>query len=331
MSITDDTERLTDFLRAQKRSHYFVYTGHRRRGALLIKDKKSSERILLKPYNTSQPIGSKRLLHFLSSQRTFKGHAVDKYIFLGRGFRDNAKRHSRTGQRFTLIEILRKSKKFNIFGSTNIPGHVLSLLKEFATTLSLEVSYDFEGILRFVNPKRGKQEVKEIGSKRPTVFLSYSWDNEKHQRWVVKLASDLIRNGIKVLLDVWDLPEFGDDLPFFMERGIRDATFVLIICTPRYVKRANARSGGVGSETVIITGESYQTEYSAKFIPVVRKKEVNMKDSLPDYLKTKYALDFTLEEDYDARFQDLLRKILKVPRYKRPKLGDLPELDEERL
>ena len=39
----------------------------------------------------------------------------------------------------------------------------------------------------------------------PTVFISYSHDNEDHKSWVLKLASDLRSHGVNAILDQWDL------------------------------------------------------------------------------------------------------------------------------
>lgn len=41
----------------------------------------------------------------------------------------------------------------------------------------------------------------------PTVFISYSHDNELHKNWVLQLATRLRSNGVDVLLDRWNLVE----------------------------------------------------------------------------------------------------------------------------
>lgn len=42
-------------------------------------------------------------------------------------------------------------------------------------------------------------------------FIFYSWDSDSHKARVLKLASDLRRHGVDVVLDQWDL-RLGDDL-----------------------------------------------------------------------------------------------------------------------
>jgi TIR domain len=83
--------------------------------------------------------------------------------------------------------------------------------------------------------------IKEI----PKAFISYSWDNESHKRWVIELGTRLRGDGVDLILDEWHLHP-GDQAPAFMERAIRESDFVLIICTPGYKRRADSRQGGVG-------------------------------------------------------------------------------------
>ncbi|EPR69170.1 SEFIR domain protein [Cyclobacterium qasimii M12-11B] len=116
-----------------------------------------------------------------------------------------------------------------------------------------------------------------------------------------------------------------------METGIRESDKVIMVCTPNYAKKSNDRLGGVGVENTIITGEFYDKKKSNKFISIIRKYDKNLTDSLPSYLKTKFSLDFSDEDIYKLKQEELIRKILNVPRYKKPKLGNLPELKSNEI
>lgn len=37
------------------------------------------------------------------------------------------------------------------------------------------------------------------------VFISYSWTNVTHEKWVLELAERLVSDGVDVVLDKWDL------------------------------------------------------------------------------------------------------------------------------
>ena len=43
----------------------------------------------------------------------------------------------------------------------------------------------------------------------PRVFLSYSHDSEVHRAWVRLLAERLLKGGVEVTLDQWDLRPGG--------------------------------------------------------------------------------------------------------------------------
>ena len=145
----------------------------------------------------------------------------------------------------------------------------------------------------------------------PSCFISYSWDDNDHKDWVRNLATKLRENGVDTRLDQWDLSLGGDQLTY-METGVRECNFVLLVCTPIFAKKANTGIGGVGYEKIIVTGEIYQKVASPrKFIPVLRKGNPN--DSLPSYLKSKMYVDFRNDDLFNSKLEELLRHIYESP------------------
>ena len=53
----------------------------------------------------------------------------------------------------------------------------------------------------------------------PKVFISYAWGPEDYRLKVRSFATDLMENGIDVLLDQWSLKE-GNDTYAFMEQSV---------------------------------------------------------------------------------------------------------------
>jgi hypothetical protein len=139
----------------------------------------------------------------------------------------------------------------------------------------------------------------------PMVFISYSWDSEDHKRWVRELATRLQQNGVEVLLDQWDTHP-GIDLALYMEQCVRDANFVLLVCTPKFALRANGVQGGVGYEKTIVTGEIFYSASSKKFVPILRSGEPSV--SIPSYLKTKQFVDFRSDDVFEIGLDTLLRQ-----------------------
>jgi hypothetical protein len=67
----------------------------------------------------------------------------------------------------------------------------------------------------------------------PKAFITYSWDDEVHKEWVMRLATRMRADGVDVTLDRWHAAP-GDQLPAFMERAVRENDFVIAVCTPRF-------------------------------------------------------------------------------------------------
>lgn len=165
--------------------------------------------------------------------------------------------------------------------------------------------------------------------KIPKIFISYSWSSEDV---VVPLAQRLVSHGVDVVLDKWDLKE-GQDKYAFMEQCVNDPeiTKVLIVCDKKYADKANAREGGVGDETVIISQEVYGNVNQEKFIPVVLETDEAGDPYVPTYINTRIYIDLSDEEKYESEYEKLLRNIYEKPLYKKQKLGKRPEwLDEEK-
>lgn len=156
----------------------------------------------------------------------------------------------------------------------------------------------------------------------PKCFISYAWESQEHKNWVRFLGERLQENGVYTFLDQWDM-SLGDQVPQFMESSIRNADFVLLVCTPTFASKANSGKGGVGYEKNIVSGEMFLDAISdKKFVAILRKGSPS--EALPSYLKSKVFLDFRDDEKFDYNFEELLRHFYSTPRYMRPQLGKKP-------
>ena len=167
-------------------------------------------------------------------------------------------------------------------------------------------------------------------AENPKVFISYSHDSPEHKQWVSELAARLRRNGVDAILDQWDLG-LGDDVTRFMERGIVGSDRVLVICTDKYVSKANAEEGGVGYERMIVNAELVQNLGTDKFIPIIR--QASGKEKTPTFLGTRVYADFTNDSQFDAECEKLIRELHEMPLEMKPPLGRNPfpsiELDSQ--
>ena len=157
--------------------------------------------------------------------------------------------------------------------------------------------------------------------KRITAFISYSYDSDEHKQWVLRLAQNLRRDGINVILDQWSL-RLGNDMFSFMESSIQQSQFVLIIGTENYAKKANMRSGGVGYEATIITPEIVLSTSQGKFIPILKSGDFS--SSMPLFLKSRYAIDLGTYPDSTSQYEELVKHIYNN-KAKLPPIGKKPQ------
>jgi len=155
----------------------------------------------------------------------------------------------------------------------------------------------------------------------PKLFISYSHDSTSHKAWVLKLASDLRMKGIDVVLDQWDLAP-GQDMSLFMQKAIADADRVLLVCSEKYVEKADTGSGGVGYERMIVTVEVVRAIDTIKFIPVIYGNASSK--VTPTFLGPRLYIDFRDDLQYEAKLEDLSREIHGMPAAARPPLGPNP-------
>lgn len=152
------------------------------------------------------------------------------------------------------------------------------------------------------------------------VFISYSWDNEEHKQWVLDLADNLVKNGVDVILDRYDL-RAGKSLPHFVENSIQSANRIIMVFTPNYKLKAEKRSGGVGYEYSIVNSHLYADQINNdKVIPVLRNGEQS--ESVPQFMQQYIHIDMRNDDNYETSFTDLLREILDEPAIKKPELGE---------
>ena len=160
-------------------------------------------------------------------------------------------------------------------------------------------------------------------AENPKVFISYSHDTPEHKQWVSELAAKLRRNGVDAILDQWDLG-LNQDLAQFMESSIKTADRVFVICTDSYVQKANDGEDGVGYEPMIVTKKLVEDFGTNKFIPIIR--QILREEKVPEFLKERVYVDFTNDEQFDAKFDELLHERLLVPSLQRPYVPHIESL-----
>ncbi len=165
----------------------------------------------------------------------------------------------------------------------------------------------------------------------PKVFISYSHDSPEHRQRVLALAGRLRDEGVDVELDQYETAP-AEGWARWMERRIKVADFVLVVCTAVYRQRfageknageenageENASGLGVKWEGAILTQTLYQqAAQNRRFVPVVFALGDAAHVPLPLAGATHY--DLSRKAGYDR----LYRRLTRQPEVVRPGLGEV--------
>jgi len=139
---------------------------------------------------------------------------------------------------------------------------------------------------------------------QPKCFVSYSWTSEEFKSQIVDWCERLCQDGIDILLDQWALGE-GEDKYHFMERMVTDESVskVLIFSDAEYQRKANSKTGGVGTESQIISDDLYKKVLQRKFIPIVCEFSTDRKPCLPVFLRNRIFIDFSSLESVNSEWE----------------------------
>lgn len=169
-------------------------------------------------------------------------------------------------------------------------------------------------------------------ARSPRVFLSYSHDSVEHSDMVLALANQFRADGIDAILDQYT-PAPVEGWPRWTDRQIRDADFVLLICSESLRLACEGLSMPGTRHGVIWEGNLiYQQIYNSastnqKFIPLLLGAATE--SSIPAVLQgiTRYHLKqpFSLA---DSGYLALYRYLTDQQEILPPKLGMLRALEK---
>jgi hypothetical protein len=169
--------------------------------------------------------------------------------------------------------------------------------------------------------------VPPVAPKR--VFLSYAWESDEFRLWAKRLATRLRDDGVDARLDDWHLPANGN-IPEFMNREVREADWVLVLCSPGYQKKVRAtedgeRVSGVGWETRLLTSATLVSNQN-KTLAVLAKGE--WQTAAPDSLLGQVYFDLSTPATFEKNYGGLL-KAITGSRDKAPPVGPPPAASSE--
>ena len=150
----------------------------------------------------------------------------------------------------------------------------------------------------------------------PTCFVSYAWGNPDHERWGEhRLATDLEKAGIRVILDRWENSHVGSSIPRFVDL-ISEADRVLIVGTKDYLRKFKNKELAI---VTVVAAEKDQV--SARLLGSEAKKKTVLplllegtpEEALPPALTTRVFSDFRDDSRYFDTALDLLISLYAIP------------------
>jgi len=150
----------------------------------------------------------------------------------------------------------------------------------------------------------------------PECFISYAWGDQDHERWVEKrLASDLHKAGIEVVLDRWHNAQIGASVARFIER-IEKSDRIIMVGTPDYHRKYENKDTMTGyvvaAEVDLINNRLLGTEpQKSSVMPLLLAGEQTA--ALPPLLHGRVYADFRNDESYFTTAFDLILSLYNLP------------------
>jgi small GTP-binding protein len=149
----------------------------------------------------------------------------------------------------------------------------------------------------------------------PQCFITYAWGEQDHERWVEKrLAADLQKAGIEVILDRWHNAQIGASVARFIER-IEKSDRIVMVGTPEYRRKYENRDSETGyvvaAEVDLIANRLLGTEeQKASVLPLILSGDKT--SALPPLLHGRVYADFRNELEYFKTAFDLILSLYQL-------------------
>ena len=155
-------------------------------------------------------------------------------------------------------------------------------------------------------------------------FVSYSWIGQKPDLNVLQLVGNLRKLGYDVKCDVMDIQD-SSSINFFkmMAENFQKAEKVIIILSSIYKNKADAFTGGVGTEFTYIISDitNNPNRYILVSLPSTHEDIANI---TPDFLKGREIIALTSEQltsSDELKKSRLLYKLTDTPEYNFPEIS----------
>jgi small GTP-binding protein len=162
---------------------------------------------------------------------------------------------------------------------------------------------------------RVRAYVMEENIRPPACFISYALGVQEHERWVERLATDLQKAGISVVLGRWDTAAIGASVSRFIERMDR-CDRIVVVGTPLYRQKYERVEEGAGVAVVAEVDLIHRRligsgERKSSVVPILLDGAFEM--AFPKLLYSRVVLDCRDGTKYFANVFDLIVRLYDLP------------------
>ena len=165
----------------------------------------------------------------------------------------------------------------------------------------------------------------------PRVFISYTHDSPEHEAQMWELSEHLRKQGVECHIDQ-DEQSPLDGWPLWCKNQIKQADFVLVVCTETYQfrydgKGTEGKGRGGNWEGLLIRQSIYDARgQNSKFIPlVVSSSDI---EQIPTELRGPSYYDLSMAGGYDDLYRLITGQPERIPSPVAPQVRRMPPLQE---
>lgn len=142
--------------------------------------------------------------------------------------------------------------------------------------------------------------------KIPKVFISYKWESNDHNDWVMKFAVDLRSAGIEAFLDRWEV-KYGESFSDYMTSRISEADAMLFVMTTASVDavESKSRAGGALKFEMQLAASRRIAGENFRLIPIYREG-----NKTAAHVRDHRYVDFRDDANYVSNLQLLISDLL---------------------
>ncbi|ROL43753.1 Adapter protein CIKS [Anabarilius grahami] len=180
-----------------------------------------------------------------------------------------------------------------------------------------------------LNPRQNPSQCTHLSQEQRKVFVTYEADSEEHLKEIIKFVALLRNNGFDTHIDVFEQQLNSISKIDCMERYLNEKDYlIIIIISLRYYETISGINISMDrdertSNTVYIHRQ-LQSEFiqngcrNYRFIPILFPGA--KKSYVPTWLQNTYIYSWPKDRD------DILRRLMRVEKYRPPPIGPLPTI-----